>query len=191
MPLQIYLISHPIVQKTVSELLSCKQNNNYNLCKHEELGFLLMYEVLRKNITIKKIYIKKIKYIQEIHTQNLQESYIIISDITKSYKMINRATSLFTQLHIEHINLKQKNNDYQNIINCIKRLSKKLIYILIVEPHLNSYSIIKILDNIMNKDISNINQILVISITCSNKILEKLGNKYNNLHIYTTKITYK
>nr|YP_009257634.1 hypothetical protein [Coeloseira compressa]ANH09717.1 hypothetical protein [Coeloseira compressa] len=191
MQLQIYLISHPIIQKLVSEILYCKQDTNYNLYKYEELGFLLMYEVLRKYIVVKKIYIKKVKYIQEIHIQNQKESYIIISDTTKSYKMITRATCLFPKVIIEHIGLNQYKNGYENIVNYTQSLSHKLIYILIVELHLNNYSIIKILDSIIKRDIKNSNQILIICITCSNKILEKLGNKYNNLHIYTTKITYK
>lgn len=191
MQLNVYLISHPIIKKLSSTIIYSKTKNdqiyNYYI---SSLGLLLIYEVIRKWIKTQNIYIKNIELTKELSLFNYKESYLIMTNLMDCNQIISGISIILPQVHLQHINLneyKQKyiNNDCidSNIINIIK--TQKII---IIEKFLNNYSIIKLLDYLLSKQDINVNQIKIMCITCTNSILELLGNKYPYLEVYTTKI---
>ena len=189
MQLNIYLISHPIIQTLANDFIY-KQNlhiykNTHN--NYSQLGFLIIYEILRKSLKIHKIYIKKIHYIKEIYKLNKNKSYLILTDIIKSYSFINNALDLFPEVRVKHININQDNNRFNNITE-YQITSNIDTEILIIELNLNNYCILDTLNQLISKNKINSNSIKIICITCMNKILNKIGTKYPNLSIYTTKI---
>uniref|UniRef100_UPI003001F160 hypothetical protein n=1 Tax=Anunuuluaehu liula TaxID=3049639 RepID=UPI003001F160 len=191
MQLNVYLISHPIIQKLSNTIINSKPENNqiYNY-NTSSLGFLLIYEVIRKWIKTQNIYIKNIELTKELYVFNSKESYLIIANLMDCNQIISGISLLLPQVHLQHINLntykkKYINNDCidSNIINIIKKQK-----IIIIERFLSNYSIIKLLDYLLLKQHIKISQIKIMCITCTNSICEQLGNKYQSLEIYTTKI---
>nr|YP_009296295.1 uracil phosphoribosyltransferase [Sebdenia flabellata]AOM65230.1 uracil phosphoribosyltransferase [Sebdenia flabellata] len=192
MQLNIYLISHPIIQKLASEITyqdkTLKQNTHSE--NYKQLGTLLIYEVMRAWIKTQNLYIKKINYIKELCVFDKKESYFVITDLTESYKMLTNTSLLFPEVEIEHISLSKEIYKINNmrIYKLIEKKIKNNTKILILQSHLNNYRIIKILDYLIAQNNFYIKQIKILCITCNNKIIEKIGYKYPNLKIYTTKI---
>lgn len=192
MQLNIYLISHPIIQKLASDVVYANQlgrTNTYNN-KYKKLGLLMIYEVLRKVIQTNHIYIKKINHIKEVCVFNRKESYIIMTDIADSYNMITDAINLFPQVYIQNLSLDKDHNIHNNkeIYNTIQSQYNNNTKIFLIQSNLESYSSIKILDFLILNIKIEIEAITLICITCHNRIIEKIGKRYPNLNIYTSKI---
>ena len=71
MKLNIFLISHPLIklftkQITIDHYYN-KKTNNFNKYTYQYIGTFLIYEVLRKFLIIKNLYIDKIDHTQEIY----------------------------------------------------------------------------------------------------------------------------
>lgn len=190
MPLNINLISHPIIKQLSNQLIQHQNKKNYRpYHNHHELYSLLIYEITRKWIKGHNIYIKHIDNIIERYTFDSQESYLIIMNLMNSGNTINTITKILPKVYFQHINLdKQKTKNYcidDSILNTIEQQK-----IIIIDSFLTNNSIINFLDYLLiNKNIF-IKNIKIICITCNNSILEYMGKKYKSLDIYTTHINY-
>nr|WCH55428.1 hypothetical protein [Hypnea brasiliensis] len=190
MTLNIYIISHPIISTLSSQIIySIQENHKINESIYNEMNFLLIYELLRKWIKVKNIYIKNIYYIREISIFHPQESYTLFVNLEKCYNIINNLKILIPKLSIVHTYTYKDENDNTKIYynsNQEKKLTNSKI--IIVETILNNSSIINFVNKLINQYKINITSIKIICIACNNKVLELINKKYSNLEIYTTKI---
>nr|BCB14978.1 uracil phosphoribosyltransferase [Grateloupia asiatica] len=187
MQLNIYIVSHPIIQQLSSQIMNptLVSQNMYNE-SYKQLGLLMVYEVMRKWMLIQNIYIKQIDHIHTFCTLKRKESYIILTDLVDSYNFVTDALNLIPGVELNHINFRQKLDNINNcIINTNNTEQQKII---IVNLHINNNILINFLDYLTKEKHIQINQIKIICITCKHQILEKIGNKYPDLNIYTTKI---
>nr|QOS04516.1 uracil phosphoribosyltransferase [Sarcopeltis skottsbergii] len=184
MRLNIYLISHPIIKQLslsiINTSLKNKQIYQYNA---KLLGCLLIYETVRKWIIIHYISIKNIDSKKELYKFDAKESYIILTNLTECGDIVSDINTILPQMYLQHINFNNYYEDNYIHLNMIKK--EKII---IVEKFLNNYSIIRLLDYLLLEQKVRISQIKIICITCSHSICEYLGNKYQSLEIYTTKM---
>nr|YP_010902577.1 hypothetical protein REP52_pgp005 [Hypnea nidifica]WCH54432.1 hypothetical protein [Hypnea nidifica] len=188
MPLNIYIISHPIIS-TLSSQIIYQKNDKTHRSIYNEMNFLLIYELLRKWITVKKIYIKNVDYIKEISIFNPKESYTLFANLEKCCNIIDHLKTLIPKLSIVHTDIYQDEN-YNTRIYYNSKKEKKLTNsrIIIIEKILNNNSIINFINELINKYNIKITSIKIICIACNNKVLELINKKYSNLEIYTTKI---
>jgi len=190
MQLNVYLISHPLIQNLSHQIINNKQTNNYYIqnLSDKELGKLMTYEAIRKWIQSQKIYIKNLHHIKELYILNPKESYIIIADLIHSHNLVSDISILLPKSEFQHYNLETKrntiNNEYQHLSQTITKNYK----IIIIIKFLENYSIITLLNYLLLEKNAKLNQICIICITCKNIILDKIGIQYPNLKIYTTKI---
>nr|YP_009244361.1 uracil phosphoribosyltransferase or UMP pyrophosphorylase [Gelidium vagum]AMK96603.1 uracil phosphoribosyltransferase or UMP pyrophosphorylase [Gelidium vagum] len=179
MQLNIYLLNHPFIQVLSNYITEKEKHNNFiYYLKSQQLGSFLIYEVLRKCMHLKDVYIKKINYIQEIKVNYPLQSYSIISDLTTSHHIITNAAKLLPYTTFECINNINDKVSYKN--------NEKIIFF---EKFLCNYKAIKSIDYLVKNKKININQMKVACIICNNKVLSQIGEKYPRLEIYTTKIT--
>nr|YP_010903372.1 hypothetical protein REP76_pgp005 [Hypnea cornuta]WCH55825.1 hypothetical protein [Hypnea cornuta] len=190
MPLNIYIISHPIISILSTQIISSVQiNNKINEPIYSEIHFLLIYELLRKWIKVKNIYIKDINEMKEISIFNPKESYILFANMEKYYNIVNHLKILMPKLLLKHIDIYKDNNDYTKIhFNSKHTNYLKNNKIIIVQKILNNNSIIYFVNQLINEYKIHINSIKIICIVCNKKILETINTEYSNLEIYTTKI---
>nr|YP_009397542.1 uracil phosphoribosyltransferase [Dasyclonium flaccidum]ARW66728.1 uracil phosphoribosyltransferase [Dasyclonium flaccidum] len=202
MQLNIYTISHPIIELLTNSIINTK-NNKYKYkykykyksdYKYKYSGFLLMYEILRKYIKIQKIYIKHIYSIKNLYFINSSTKHIILTDLSNTYNMITEIKSLIPDIEIIHTEYKNQNN-YQldriikERINYNKSKYNNInIFILdIVISDDKITRLIKLLENQTELSLNNIN---IACIACYENILSHLGKISPKLKVYTTKILY-
>ena len=186
MKLNIYVISHPIIQ------ILHNQNNENHIVKALEIKnkskimLFLIYEILRKLIDINNIYICKLNHIQKLSIMNSQQENYIITNIINNYNLLQEIYETFPQTNIIHYHI---NNNYSNLINNIKNLNEKT-NIIIMEQFLMEDNIINLLKYIKNDIKIKEKQITIVCITCTHQILEKISQYYNAINLYTTNIIY-
>nr|YP_010902776.1 hypothetical protein REP55_pgp005 [Hypnea nidulans]WCH54631.1 hypothetical protein [Hypnea nidulans] len=189
MPLNIYIISHPIISILSTQIIySLSKNNKTNEPVYDEINFLLIYELLRKWIKVTNIYIKDINQIKEISVFNPKESYILFTNLEKCYNIIIHLKTLIPKLSLVHINTYKDNNNNKIYFNSNREqyfINNKII---IVEKILNNNSIIDFVHELINDYKIQITSIKIICIVCNQKVLEIINKRYSNLEIYTTKI---
>nr|YP_009293735.1 uracil phosphoribosyltransferase [Rhodymenia pseudopalmata]AOM64417.1 uracil phosphoribosyltransferase [Rhodymenia pseudopalmata] len=192
MQLNLYLISHPIIQKLASDVSYDHKytSPNINNYKYKNLGLLMIYEVVRKYIKTEKIHIKAIDCIEEFCILSQEVSCLILADIKKSYSIISDITWIFPEIHIQPIYFSINENilNQSDIKNKIKSINGKKI-ILLMQSHLDDYSSIEILDYLTKYEKINIESIRIVCITCDNQIIGKIGKKYPKLTMYASKVT--
>lgn len=190
MTLNIYIISHPIINTLSSQIIySIQENNEINESIYNEINFLLIYELLRKWIEVKNIYIKNIDYIQEISMFNPNESYTLFANLEKCYNIIDSLKILIPKLSIIHTyTYKDRNYNAKIYYNSNQEKKLKNSKIIIIEKILSNNSIINFVTELVKQYNIHITCIKIICIACHNKILELINKKYSNLEIYTTKI---
>nr|YP_009244162.1 uracil phosphoribosyltransferase or UMP pyrophosphorylase [Gelidium elegans]AMK96404.1 uracil phosphoribosyltransferase or UMP pyrophosphorylase [Gelidium elegans] len=178
MQLNIYLLTHPFIQILSNHIVEKEEHNNFiYYLKSQQLGTFLIYEAVRKWISLKNIYIKKINYIQQLKVHYPLESYLIISDLTTSHSIITNAAKLFP-----YIQFKDISNIYEQVNY---RKNEKSFFF---EKSLCNYNTIKSIDYLIQYRGINVNQMKVACIICNNKVLNLIGESYPGLEIYTTKI---
>ena len=190
MRLNIYLISHPIIQKLSTQIrysISTYSQTRTNYRLLQKIYILLVYEVVRKWITINTVYIQNIDNFTELNLFNSQESYLIITNLMNCGNIIHDLNDMLPKSYIQHINLNRENIIDDNcldheITNIIQETKILIIYNVLTK------SIRKLLDYLIQQKKIQIAQIKIICITCSNKVLEVIADKYPLLNIYTTKI---
>nr|WMP11938.1 uracil phosphoribosyltransferase [Laurencia australis]WMP12150.1 uracil phosphoribosyltransferase [Laurencia australis] len=188
MQLNIYSISHPIIQ-LLSNTTTIKNNNNIlSSCHYKNLGLLLMYEILRKYIKIQKVYIKSLYSIKELKLINYDEQYLVLTNISNNYEMISGIKTLIPNIDIININYINITNEQKPIEKITKFSTKTQIFILEEQlQNINVISIIKYLILTYNIPINHIN---IACIKSEQKILKQLGNAYPEVKVYTTQILY-
>lgn len=184
MRLNIYLISHPIIKQLSQDIINSNLINE-QIYKHNTklLGYLLIYETIRRWVNIHYIYIKNIESYKEIYKFDTQESYIILTDLIECNDIISNISTILPKMGLQHINFK---NNQQDNYEYIQTIGKEKI--IIVEKFLNNYSVIRLIDYLVKKQKIKSSQIKIMCVTCSHSICEYLGNQYQSLEIYTTKI---
>nr|ARW68812.1 uracil phosphoribosyltransferase [Palisada sp.] len=188
MQLNIYNISHPIIQ-ILSNITTIKSTNNilYS-CYYKNLGLLLIYEVLRKYIKIKTVYIKLLNSTKQLKLINESEKYLVVTDLSKTYEIISNIKTLVPNIDIININYKDTPN-LQNI-NSNTEIENENAHIFILEEKLNNVNTINLIKYLTLIQKIHIDYISIICITSEQSILQQLGDFYPKMKVYTTQILY-
>nr|YP_009332614.1 hypothetical protein [Membranoptera weeksiae]AHZ94628.1 hypothetical protein [Membranoptera weeksiae] len=186
MLLNIYLISHPIIKLLSESFIYKGINEAQNNYKYKYISLFLFYEMMRKHLQIKIIYIKRISYVQIFYMLESNKEYYIITNLLNTYNVIGEIKILMPNIKILHINnqtqsLSQELNDIKYSINKMKK-------IIILENILYQSSIIELITFLIKEHKIYIENIHIVCIACYNQILDQLGKKYPQLNIYTTQI---
>lgn len=187
MQLNIYNISHPIIKILSSLTRQEKENIILSSYYHKQIGLLLIYEVLRKHITIHEIYIKSLYSTKLFNVISKEKKYIIFTNLRDNYNMVSEIQMLISNIKIIDIsynNRTGKDKDIYKIIN-----SAKYLEIFILMRELRTIKIIDIIQEIKLQNNISTDNIQIISIIAYQDILTRLSYHYPQLKIYTTKIT--
>lgn len=183
MPLNIYIISHPIFKLLTNSINLNTNNKQEYLHNYKYIGFILIYEIIRKYIKIKKIYIKCINYIKEIYIIDSDQQYYLFTNLAHNYQMIGDITILIPNITIINV----EDNITELFKNQTNNIDNKA-HIIILDIIMNTYSIIELIKYLEVETNISLNNIHIGCIECYNHILEKLGEQYRNIDIYTNKI---
>lgn len=188
MKLNIFLVSHPLIKIFTKHLRSNNQYNEINekiiKSTYKYLGTFLIYEVLRKFLLVKNLYIYKLNYIKEICILDSQQKNYIITDIVTNFDMLIEIEQIFPQTQLQHINL-YETNSWENIN--LQDINEKT-NIIILDKFMKNDNIVKLIEYLNTIKNINTKYIKLACITCTNKILEKISLEYTDLNIYTTNI---
>jgi len=186
MQLNIYIISHPLIQLLYNSIDN-RTNSNISIYNHKYIGLILLYETMRKYVEIQTIYIKNINSIKTSYYKNPCEKHFIITNIVNTYHIISDIKTLIPEVKIIHIDSKKRNlsNIYKD--NNLNLLNKKY-KIIILYDILYDYNTINLIDDIIENTNISINNIQIACLACYSQLLNKIGSKYPTLNIYTTKI---
>nr|YP_010619566.1 hypothetical protein orf182 [Xiphosiphonia pinnulata]WAX03579.1 hypothetical protein orf182 [Xiphosiphonia pinnulata] len=181
MKLNIYKISHPIIKTLLSHLHLNKKEQHYKY-----IGFLLIYEIFRKYIEINKIYIKQINNIKLIDVINKNKKYLILTDISNTYDIINNIKEILPEVHIIHVDYQDTYKIEESLKNL--KIDINISKILIVEKIINNDTIINLIKYLKKKKNLHSKDINIGCIISNEETLNKMGNHYPELKVYTTKI---
>lgn len=190
MKLNIYNISHPIIQLLSSKIQNTRLETYTKHYSLSQLGYFLIYETIRDWVKIYKLKIKQINRIKEIIVPNPNECYIILTNITSSLDLIYKAKDILPNCDISFINFNKKMQSSCNGSNFSyipEHITPDTKFI-IMNHYLKTDHIIKIVDYLTTIKKININQIRLTSIICENAELVKISKQYPQLSIYTTQI---
>nr|YP_010196874.1 hypothetical protein LKZ11_pgp005 [Gracilaria cliftonii]UAD84678.1 hypothetical protein [Gracilaria cliftonii] len=179
MVLNIHTIVHPVIQKLAYEIIYQKPHNTDS---EKTLGMLIFYETLRKWLRIDNIYIKKVDVLKESYFSNQLDKYLIIANIIECYNMLADIQRILPESYVKHVEFHKANE----IFSYKQKL--KEYKIIIFEKFLKSYGIIDIINHLYKHNITNLNHVKIVCVTCNNNILKYVAQKYPQLNIYTTKI---
>jgi uracil phosphoribosyltransferase len=184
MKLNIYIISHPIIKIFSQNSLNntIELNNKEN---ESRIMLFLIYETLRKLINIQNIYINKLDHIQKTSVMDYEQKNYIITNIIKNFNLLTEISNKFPQTYVTHYNMNE-----DSIMNINNNDLNEKTNILIIEKVLTEDNIINLIQNIKNNMKVKEKQITITCITCTNKILEKISQYYNEINLYTTNIIY-
>nr|YP_009122303.1 uracil phosphoribosyltransferase [Vertebrata lanosa]AJH66061.1 uracil phosphoribosyltransferase [Vertebrata lanosa] len=188
MQLRIYQISHPLVKLVVTRITMQNISKTDIECYYRYIGFLIMYEIMRKYIEVKNLHIQLINKVKNLHVIDKQKQYLILTNTSKTYHMITDIKSLMPNIEIAHVSY----DNINTIKDCIQNLNinPKNINIFIIEKTTEDEKIIKLIDYLKNiKEISICN-INIANVLSNSIILTKIGEKYPKLKVYTAKINY-
>lgn len=190
MQLNIYLVSHPITK--VLSNTSTYQSMNININeqnKKKYLGLLLFYEMMRKHLYVKNIYIKQILNLKTIYWPDFYQHNYIITNLSQTYFIVSEIKEIipnFNLINIDTFNLSYNiNNTIIEILKQKRKIRKKII---IFENTLMQNYILQLIESLVNDLKINIEEINIACLVCNNQILNKISQKYPKLNIYTTKI---
>ena len=187
MKLNIYVISHPIIQIFNNHITQNQYNNSKNISDniyHSKIMMFLIYELFRKTILIQNIYINKLDTIKHFAKMNSMQRNFVFTNIIENFDMMNEISTTFPQTEIQHYDI----NNTNILININKYNFNNIANIIIVEKFLDKYDIIKFLEHLINHINIEEKQIIIACITCNNQIIERIGEKYQNIRLYTTQI---
>nr|YP_010951637.1 Uracil phosphoribosyltransferase [Laurencia catarinensis]WMP12576.1 Uracil phosphoribosyltransferase [Laurencia catarinensis] len=188
MQLNIYSISHPIIQLLSNTITVKNKNNILYYYNYKNLGLLLMYEILRKYIKIQNVYIKSLYSTKELKLINYNEKYLILSDISNNYEMISGIKTLIPNIDIININYINIKNEQKTIQDIEKVNANTQIFIL--EEQLKNVNVISIIKYLTLMHQIPINHINIACIKSEQKILKQIGSIYPKVKVYTTQILY-
>ena len=186
MQLNIYLISHPIIQILSNNIICQKGDEAILTNNYKKIGLLLIYEATRKWVKINNTYIKKFHDIHEMKLLDSNSEYYIFTNISKTYKMLVDIQLFLPKTHIINLNNDNQivfgNTEKNKLLNTNSKNKKAIIFENILqEPYI--IPLIKAINQyILAKNIK------IICLACYDKTLGIIGNHYPELQIYTTKI---
>nr|QCI05112.1 Uracil phosphoribosyltransferase [Centroceras clavulatum] len=184
MKLNIYILSHPIIQIFNKNIINSKKIKEKT--DQSKITIFLLYEILRKIVKITNIYIYKMNYLQQFSVMDCEQKNYIVTDIVNNLNMLTEVSNTFPQTEIKHFSFNYENEwNLENFNNINDKTN-----IIILEKFLESNNILKLIKYF--KEIKKIQekQITITCITCSNQVLEKISQYYNDINIYTTHISY-
>jgi len=185
MKLNILLLSHPLIKIFTKSLKSNNDTNKQSLkSTYKYIGIFFIYEILRKILLTKNIYIYKLDYIKEICMLDNKQINYVISDVVNNFDMLTDIEKIFPQINLQHINF-STSNTWKNIK--VKNINDTT-NIIILDKFIKNDNIVKLIEYLHKEEEINTKNIRIACITCTNKILEKISLKYTNLNIYTTNI---
>lgn len=190
MKLNIYLLSHPLIQNLCNvadeSLTQTKINNNTN----KLLGLFIIYETIRKWIKVYHLTIKQVRLTKEKVIIDPKESYIIIFNNLNLLSTFQEIQSLLPKINLELI--KEDEINENTICQLIHPTQKNRLYtkIIIVNYEIDINYVSKLVDLLINQRNISIDQIYLTCIKCKTNQLIELSKSelYKNLAIYTTKI---
>lgn len=185
MQLNIYKISHPIITIISNKINKSKCKSNYDF-HYRYIGLLIAYEIFRKYIKTKEIYIKKTKDIKNISITEFTNKNLILTNISENYSMITDIKIVLPTIEILDINYNEINKINQSIKNIQTEREKTNIFI--IEKYTSNERIIDLINELKNIKSLLINQIIIGSIESNHSILNKLGSCFPEIKVYTTKI---
>nr|YP_009399609.1 uracil phosphoribosyltransferase [Dictyomenia sonderi]ARW69215.1 uracil phosphoribosyltransferase [Dictyomenia sonderi] len=183
MKLSIYKISHPIIKILLDDLNPNKKEQNYRY-----IGFLFIYEIFRKYIEINNIYIKQVKDIKHINVINNNKQYLILTNISNTYDIINDIKAILPQIKIVHVNYKSIKTIEESLKHL--KIDSEISKILIIEKITNNNTIINLIEYLKKKKNLRSQDINIGCIISKEETLHNMGNHYPELTVYTTKIIY-
>ena len=186
MQLNIYLISHPIIQLLSNNVIYQQGDEAILTNSQKNIGLFLIYEATRKWVKINNTYIKKFNRIDEIKLLDSNNQYYIFTNISKTYKMLVDIQLFLPKVQI--INLNNNNQIvFENIDNhSLLKSNSSNTKAIIFENILQESCIIPLIKAIKQYTVTK--NIKITCIACYDKTLSIIGNYYPELQIYTTKI---
>nr|YP_009654469.1 Uracil phosphoribosyltransferase [Pleurostichidium falkenbergii]QCH39756.1 Uracil phosphoribosyltransferase [Pleurostichidium falkenbergii] len=181
MKLNIYQVSHPVVKILSTNISEQKQEYNYKY-----IGFLLIYEIFRKQVDITQIYIKTIKNVKRFELINQNRKLLILTNISNTYDILGDIKIIMPQLNILHINYDNV-QDIENSIHNLK-IDNTKIKIFVIEKLIEHSKILNLVKYLNTNKYINIENISIGCVVSTEKILNQIARQYPQLKIYTTKI---
>nr|YP_009314626.1 Uracil phosphoribosyltransferase [Liagoropsis maxima]SCW22880.1 Uracil phosphoribosyltransferase [Liagoropsis maxima] len=188
MSINIYTLKHPLVLNWISYLINPSLDKINKAELLNKLAIALLYEVTRKSIDVRNLYIKYLDFINEIYLISGKKIHLFCSDLTISQIITKDVTNLIPNLTVYPVILNWYNNlwdiipNYQFFPETIQDNN-----IIIFEEELHAFKVSTIIKNILIRK-GDINNIQICCITCTHHELEKLNNQYPNVHVYTATI---
>lgn len=187
MQLNIYLISHPIIKILSNSIIYNNESiNNKNEKKY--LSLFLIYEIMRKRLTIKKIYIKQIFDLKTIYKLEPSQQNYIITNLSKTYFVIGEINTIIPNFNIINIDYFDSKEIILKKFDTTIKNKTKVTKIIIFEILLTSINILNLIETLINNMRIKIEELDIACIACNKKILNEISYKYPKLNIYTAKI---
>nr|NP_053964.1 hypothetical protein PopuCp169 [Porphyra purpurea]P51354.1 RecName: Full=Uracil phosphoribosyltransferase homolog [Porphyra purpurea]AAC08240.1 ORF198 [Porphyra purpurea] len=177
MQLQINVASHPLIQHWSGIL---ENNNNPGTILRtacSELGKWITYEIMREWLVTETVSIKDNTTISLISNHY---KYIIVIIMPYGFILAEGARAL---LPTANIALVSYNNSIDNISDKLDSFTK----ILVLDLFLDEIIMTSVLEELIKKG-AILNNIKIACLECGSSQLNKLGQKWSTLEIYTTKV---
>jgi len=186
MQLNIYKVSHPIIKIMLTYIEKNSINREVYQHYYKYIGLLLTYEMLRKHIKTTEIYIKLLEKVKEFSMTSNQERHVILTNINNTYNMLADIEVIFPRLIILHINYKNTLTIEESIKDL--KIDLKNANIFVLEKFTENEEIINLLRYL--KKIKHVpsDRISIGCMKIHHHILQKIGNDYPKLKMYTVKI---
>ena len=187
MKFNIHVISHPLIQYLSNTSANSSTPFNIRNQATRYLGLFILYETLRKWITVYQLTIKQITLKKRISLLNPKESYIIIFNNLNYLNMFQEIQLLLPKVDLQLAQYKDIQIINLDRVKCSNTLDKKII---IVNEELDINYVKDLINSLLNKKEIKMNQIYLTCIKCTtNQLIQLSENKqYKNLHIYTTQV---
>lgn len=195
MQLYIHILSHPFLKQFFSIVQKECLSSQLKLKLHKQLGLFLIYEVARKWLVTKQLYVKHINVICKLTFVDSRESYIVITSNLHNYGLLLDSSNLLpncdTIIFDWHNNFDSEkkiisNKKYSHIFNNVNS-NKKII---LIDQSIHTFSIIQLISYLVDYKKISISQIRLTCLTCHINVLEKLSQKHPKLKVYIVKIIY-
>lgn len=177
MQLQINIASHPLIQHWSGVL---ENNNNPGTILRtacSELGKWITYEIMREWLVTETIELKANTTISLI---NSHYKYIIVIIMPYGFILAEGARALLPTANIVLVN-------YNNIINNVPAQLNSFTKILVLDLFLDEATITPLLNDFIQKG-AVLSNIKIACLECGTSQLNKLGQNWSKLEIYTTKV---
>lgn len=184
MKLNIYNVSHPIL-KILSNITKQTEENSHILSYYyKNIGLLLTYEVLRKYVVTKPVYIKCLYSTKLLNLISKDKKYKLLTNLHENYEMITEIKALLPNIDIIDTSL----NNAINVDHTVDSIEKTEI--LILKKKLNNINVSSIIEHLHLEKKIPICNIKIVCIIAYQNILTTLSYKHPELTIYTIEIGY-